>query len=301
MNNTQLVIGSYPSPTTRQGMSVYEIRVTYVFEIKTMIKQLDSQFGQVVMGPPGAGKSTYVKRQAELLLASRSPVVVNLDPGSHAQWGSLETIDIRKLVTSEQVAALHHLGPNGSVVFCLEFLDSDKGRAWLLNELLARRDSYFLLDLPGQVELVTHHPSMHNIIKWLTQTHGMRLVGVNLLDASMVTDPERLVSLSLLSLTTMMRLELPHLNVFNKSDLLDPEQLQFPLDFYTRSPNFSLLAKTIPHTAGLFKLFSAVCQLLDDYAQVAFELISITDDESLARLLGACDRAIAWHPTSGVV
>lgn len=40
------------------------------------------------------------------------------------------------------------LGPNGGLVYCMEFLE--KNFDWLLGKLEALRDAYLLIDCPGQ-------------------------------------------------------------------------------------------------------------------------------------------------------
>lgn len=47
-----------------------------------------------------------------------------------------------------------------------------------------------------------------------------QLVALHLLDSSHILDPSRYVSLLLLSLRAMLSLELPHINVLTKVDLL---------------------------------------------------------------------------------
>lgn len=47
-----------------------------------------------------------------------------------------------------------------------------------------------------------------------------KLVAVHLLDASHITDSSKYISLVLLSLRAMLTLELPHVNVLSKVDLL---------------------------------------------------------------------------------
>ena len=44
-----------------------------------------------------------------------------------------------------------NLGPNGALVFCMEMLE--KNLNWLLNQMAAFPEAYFIFDLPGQV----HH------------------------------------------------------------------------------------------------------------------------------------------------
>ena len=47
---------------------------------------------------------------------------------------------------------------------------------------------------------------------------------MHLSDATHITDPSRYVALLMLALRAMLMLELPHVNVLSKMDLLDDEQ-----------------------------------------------------------------------------
>jgi len=77
-----------------------------------------------------------------------------------------------------------------------------------------------LLDCPGQAEMYTHHSSIFSIISSLTRPLDLRLAAVHLVDASHCTDPQKYLSAVLLSVNTMMRLELPAVNVLSKVDLV---------------------------------------------------------------------------------
>ena len=59
------------------------------------------------------------------------------------------------------------LGPNGSMIYCMEFLETNID--WLVNKIHGLQDGtkYFIFDLPGQVEIYSNHTSLKNIIKRL--------------------------------------------------------------------------------------------------------------------------------------
>ena len=57
---------------------------------------------------------------------------------------------------------------------------------------------------------------------------------MHLVDAHLCSDPAKYLSALLLSLSVMLHLELPHVNVLSKIDLIEQYgQLDFNLDFYT--------------------------------------------------------------------
>ena len=100
--------------------------------------------------------------------------VVNLDPAND-QTNYPCALDIRDLVTLEEIMADDRLGPNGGILYALEELEHNM--EWLENGLKELGDDYILFDCPGQVELYTHHNSLRNIFFRL-QKFGYR-VGPN--------------------------------------------------------------------------------------------------------------------------
>lgn len=93
---------------------------------------------------------------------------------------------------------------------------------------------YFIFDCPGQVELFMLHDSLRAVLNALTGKWSYRLTAVHLVDAHLCTDPPKYISALLLSLSTMLHLELPHVNVLSKMDLVQQYgNLAFNLDYYT--------------------------------------------------------------------
>jgi GTPase SAR1 family protein len=79
--------------------------------------------------------------------------------------------------------------------------------------------NYLLFDCPGQVELYTVHNSMKNIVLQL-QKWQLRVCCVHLVDSVLCQQPASFIAAVLLSLSTSLQLELPHINVLTKIDLL---------------------------------------------------------------------------------
>ena len=77
-------------------------------------------YAQLVIGPAGAGKTTYCLTLKEhCLAAGRSAYIVNLDPAAHLLPYEPD-FDIRDLVRQVEVMPALELGPNGALVFCFE-------------------------------------------------------------------------------------------------------------------------------------------------------------------------------------
>ena len=129
-------------------------------------------FAQLVVGPPGAGKSTYCNGMQQFMGAiGRKASVVNLDPANDAT-SYTPAVDLRNLVTLEEIMKDDNLGPNGGVLYALEELEHNF--EWLEEGLKKLGEDYVLFDCPGQVELFTHHDSLRTVFMRL-QKMGYRV------------------------------------------------------------------------------------------------------------------------------
>ena len=148
-------------------------------------------FGEVVCGSPGSGKSTYCYGKHQLFTALDRPIaVVNLDPANENIPYPC-AIDISSLITLQDAMNEHGLGPNGAMLYCMEYLEANYD--WLEDRLKELGpDAYVLFDLPGQVELSTNHESVKRIVKRLGKS-GFRVRAV---DASCVCGQRVLIFVS---------------------------------------------------------------------------------------------------------
>lgn len=122
-------------------------------------------FGQIVIGPPGSGKSTFCAGMSEFLTSiGRKVAVINLDPANESLCYKC-AVDISTLITLNDVMENLKLGPNGGLIYCIEYLE--KNIDWLERKLKELKGHYFLFDCPGQVELYTHHSSVRNVVRQL--------------------------------------------------------------------------------------------------------------------------------------
>ncbi|CAE7252757.1 QQT1 [Symbiodinium sp. CCMP2592] len=112
-------------------------------------------FGQFVLGPPGAGKSTYCTGMQQLLGALKRPrTLINLDPANDDLPYDCD-IDIRELVSVEDVMAELDLGPNGALLYAMEYIEVNID--WLITRIRqVTADTaipYVFFDSPGQAAL----------------------------------------------------------------------------------------------------------------------------------------------------
>ena len=132
-----------------------------------------TQYAQLVIGPPGSGKSTYCNGMKQFLTELGRPVrVINLDPAND-DLPYQAFADISELITLSDAMDKLKLGPNGGLVYCMEFLE--KNIDWLHSKLEPQLEcNYYLIDCPGQVELYTHNQSVKNIAAQL-EKWGIRV------------------------------------------------------------------------------------------------------------------------------
>ena len=111
------------------------------------------------------------------------------------------------------------LGPNGGLLYCLEYLEENV--EWLINRLrpYAEQGLYFIFDTPGQAEIYTYHEGLFKVLSTLQKALDLRLCSLHLVDSHLCAEPFTFIAASLLSLQSMMRLELPHMNVLTKVDM----------------------------------------------------------------------------------
>jgi hypothetical protein len=174
-------------------------------------------------------------------------------------------------------------------------------------------DEYLLLDCPGQLELYTHIPLMRDVIDRMRMWgYESSMVAVFLIDATFACDTSKFISGSLLSLSAMIALELPHINVLTKCDMLPEEDvdrilnLQSASDVWAREQDRNSLLpanyedatdeqrKLEVRRRNRQRLTDSICGLLDDYTFVSFVPLNIRDEESIDHCLSLVDATIQY-------
>lgn len=256
-------------------------------------------FAQVVIGPPGSGKSTYCHGCSQFFNAiGRHTAVVNMDPANDLLPYPC-AVDIRDFVTLEEIMQEQQLGPNGGLMFAVESLDKSVDLFVLqIKSLVQEERAYVVFDCPGQVELFTHHSSLFRIFKRLEKELDMRLCVVNLIDCFYITSPSQYISVLLLALRSMLMLDLPQINVFSKIDLLKSYgELPFRLDYYTEVQELEYLEPYIEQERSQLgvnrfkKLTESISEMVTDFNLVSFEVLCVDDKESMIHLQNVIDKA----------
>lgn len=176
-----------------------------------------------------------------------------------------------------------------------------------------------IIDMPGQIELYTHIPIVPALVKHLTRTGALNvnLCATYLLESTFVVDRAKFFAGTLSAMSAMIMLEVPHVNVLSKMDLvkgtvsrqdlkrfIDPDTSLLDDDPADTSAAVAsaqdtgadpLTAKPLM-TGGSFKrLNRAVAQLIDDFSMVSFLQLDAQDEDSVAAVLSYIDDAIQYH------
>ncbi|SCV71911.1 BQ2448_4605 [Microbotryum intermedium] len=254
-------------------------------------------YAVLVTGPAGAGKSTFC---ASLITHAqslgRSVHLFNLDPAAD-KFEYPPSIDIKDLVSLEEVMEDLQLGPNGGLIYCFEYLMNNLD--WLQEQMGDYDDDYLIIDCPGQIELYTHIPVLPKLAKLLTSTMGIQLVSVYLLESQFMEDSAKYFSGVLSAMSCMVGLEVPSVNVMSKMDLVKKgttgakrrKQVDRFLD-----PDPELLRESANRTTNpkFHALNSALVQLIEDFNMVQFLPLDVTDEESIGVVLSHIDNAIQY-------
>eukprot|EP00252_Welwitschia_mirabilis_P000076 TRINITY_DN10049_c0_g2_i1.p1 TRINITY_DN10049_c0_g2~~TRINITY_DN10049_c0_g2_i1.p1 ORF type:complete len:280 (-),score=61.53 TRINITY_DN10049_c0_g2_i1:251-1090(-) len=254
-------------------------------------------YAQLVIGPAGSGKSTYCYNlQQHCSSIGRSVHVVNLDPAAD-NFNYEVAVDIRELISLEDVMEELSLGPNGALVYCMEYLEENLGN-WLAEQLEDfADDDYLVFDCPGQIELYSHIPVFRTFVDQLKRWN-YNVCAVYLLDSQFVSDITKYLSGCMSSLSAMIQLELPHVNVLTKMDLVRNKK---EVDKFLDPDPKLLLSELNVHMAPRFaKLNCALAELLDGYSMVNFLPLDIRKENSIQYVLSHIDNAIQFGEDADV-
>lgn len=325
-----------------------------------------SKFGVMVMGPAGAGKVIFIPPHqgrssvalspcdhneppnvasltafipqstfcssliTHLNLNRRSCFYVNLDPAAE-NFDHAPDLDIKDLISLEDVMEEMGLGPNGGLVYCFEFLLENLD--FITEALDGLTEEYLIIfDMPGQIELYTHIPILPALVKFLSQPGALdiRLCAAYLLEATFVVDRAKFFSGTLSAMSAMMLLETPHLNILSKMDLVKGQVRKRDMKRFL-TPDSGLLDDDptellnrqaaaegpsaqqgeeaedadmngdpsergeVMRGTSFKRLNRAVANLIEGFSMVSYLQLDASDEESVGAILSYIDDCIQYH------
>ncbi|KAI0985185.1 hypothetical protein GJ496_000079 [Pomphorhynchus laevis] len=257
-------------------------------KLLTLLKRLQMPgYAQLIMGPAGSGKSTYCSNMVKHMeVLRRNAYVINLDPAAEECNYPL-LADIKDLISLQDVMEDDemNLGPNGGLVFCLDDL------------LQSEDDVYIIIDLPGQIELYTHMKFAQKLTDML-RSLDFKICALFLLDAQFIIDPPKFIAGMLVALSVLVNVEVPHISIMSKMDLLNSEQKQI-VESYLEPDLFTLQDQAEQCGSALNERYQNLnknlVQVLNDYSLVRFIPLDPNDEDSFNHLLSCIDMATQFY------
>ena len=263
--------------------------------------EVKQKFGQLIIGAPGSGKTTYIKSMKDFYSqCGRKTLTINLDPANDNKTFNFD-IDIRNLINLEEVENKLKLGPNGSFLYCINFLNENI--SWLdeqINQEKYTEYFYYLIDTPGQIEIFTISPEFKNICDYITNTKklNIKLCCVNLIECINMCDMPKYIFSIFSVLNSMLNLALPQVNFISKCDLIKQlkatHEFELPLEFY-KNPNDETQLKYYFEDLNMNKKFKnlnkKIAEFISDYGLVAFTLLDLSNTRHLNSASYMIDKA----------
>lgn len=248
-------------------------------------------YAQLIIGPAGSGKSTYCKiMQDHCENIKRTIKIINLDPAAEKFKYKCD-LDIRELINIDEVMKKKKLGPNGALIYCMEYLYDN---IEFLTEYFDNKGDnyYYLIDCPGQLELYSHSDIMKKITNYLKK-NGFSIVSIFCLDCTFLQEQSKFISGNVLSLATMIQMELPHLTVMTKCDLISKSNLYNKIEDGIEMGD---LIKELNNLMGkkMKKLNSALINFVENYSLVQFNTLNLNDENSISAVLYNADNVLQY-------
>uniref|UniRef100_A0A8R1DRW3 GPN-loop GTPase 2 n=1 Tax=Caenorhabditis japonica TaxID=281687 RepID=A0A8R1DRW3_CAEJA len=247
-------------------------------------------YGVLVIGAPGAGKSTFCAGLTDIFSQTERPfLTVNLDPANDTMAYPPD-VNITELITVNDVMDRLGLGPNGALKYCIETLGVNTD--WLLQKIEANRKKYLIIDCPGQLELYKSEGELWKVIRNLEKA-GVRLCALHLADSLYCSDPAKFLSVALSTLATMVTMEMPQVNCLSKADLFSADGT-YDLDFFSYLPDVNRLLDLLNEVPGLEKyrrLNEAICGVISDFDLVSFVPLAVENKNSMMKVIQMVDAA----------
>ena len=123
---------------------------------------------------------------------------------------------------------------------------------------------------------------------------GFNIISIFCMDCTFTTEYSKYISGCSLALACMVQLELPHLNILTKADLIKNEET---LDKIRELDVKHLLINEeamYGSKSKFFNLNKSLCDLLDNYSLVNLTPLNINDEDSINEVLYNCDSTLQY-------
>lgn len=169
--------------------------------------------------------------------------------------------------------------------------------------------------MPGQIELYTHIPVVPTLVQHLTRSGALhvKLCAAYLVESTFVMDRAKFFAGTLSAMSAMLMMELPHVNILSKMDLVKRTVPRKDLkrfidadvtlleddgtgaDGERREGGDPASQDSVMAGESFKKLNKAVARLIDDFSMVKFLRLNVQDEDSVGAILSYIDDAIQFH------
>ena len=174
-----------------------------------------------------------------------------------------------------------------------------------------------IIDMPGQIELYTHIPVVPALVSHLRNSSNVSLCATYLLESTFVVDRAKFFAGTLSAMSAMVMLELPHVNIMSKVDLIkktvskkelrrfiepdvtllenDPTHAQASDSSNHLQSSDATSTKALMAGQSFSRLNRAVAHLIDEFSMVSFLRLDVQKEASVGAILSYIDDAIQYH------
>ena len=166
---------------------------------------------------------------------------------------------------------------------------------WLEDEVSEYADDYIVIDCPGQIELYTHIPILPKLAQHFQLHLDFRMCAVYLLESAFMINKEKFFAGVMSAMSAMLMLEMPHVNVLSKMDLVKGQLKRSEIKRFLH-PDASLLNSEMNAVTNkkYHRLNEALVQLIDDFSMVSFLPLDSTEEDSVDGILSYIDDTTQW-------
>lgn len=216
-------------------------------------------------------------------------ITVDLDPSSLEN--ECYDISVKDLVSASEVQELEGLGPNGAILYSMEFLK--RNMQWLSESISNRaaassaKKQFLLIDFPGQIECYVAYDTIDAILTHLLVEHKHNLCGLLLSEAHSLLDARSLLCAGMSIAAQQVSLGIPVLSVASKGDLLSADQ-RTALNICLESG----VADAISSMHGVRPFHLAMAEFLDTNLSLLPLPVSAYDEEALQLVIHEVSRIL---------
>lgn len=122
---------------------------------------------------------------------------------------------------------------------------------------------------------------------------GFSVGAVYCIDCTFLSDPTKYISASLMALSAMNQLEIPHLNVLTKCDLISNKEGLAEMIDTDPSEMASEIAKS-SYSTKFKSLTEAIAKVLTEFNLVQFIPLDLSDEDTIRNVVYQIDQSIQY-------